>query len=525
MNNKFSLKTLIFPTIILLVFILVGHFAQRFIRQNVNEHASQSFEADSKEITLLINERLDNYNQALVGLRGLYSASKSVERSEFFAYSNDLNINYYYPGLSALEYLQLVPAKDKNSFIENIKKDTSINLLGYPDFTIYPASDNSENLVVTYTYPEADNYKSLGFDFYSDATRKKIAEMARDNNDLYYTPKVLLQPDNAPGFLGILPIYKNNAPIVTLLEKQTNLLGFVRITVKIDNFFNNIVSNVDPDYSDLKFKVYDTELRASPSEENLLYSSSTVATTEVLKQNRTDTLKIGGRDWVIQYNSPIDYNLSNIEKISPTITLVAVLILGVFVFWLLIIFSNSSRRAMNLAKEMTAKLSISEGKLNGMLAAVKDPFIMMDEFGKIEFWNQASEKMFMYKSQEVMGKPLHDIIPLDLNRNKYKQDMGQFAKTGKNWVVGGTFELPVKDKTGRKFFIELSVSSMKLDEKWHAIGTMRDVTKKKEYSEELKNRTEELERMNKLMVGRELKMMELKKEIERLKQKNQERRT
>ncbi len=45
-----------------------------------------------------------------------------------------------------------------------------------------------------------------------------------------------------------------------------------------------------------------------------------------------------------------------------------------------------------------------------------------------------------------------------------------------------------------------------------------DVTDRKKAEQELRNKTEELEKMNKLMVGRELKMVELKREIDKLKE-------
>ncbi|MBA1343134.1 MAG: hypothetical protein C5S52_06010 [ANME-2 cluster archaeon] len=57
---------------------------------------------------------------------------------------------------------------------------------------------------------------------------------------------------------------------------------------------------------------------------------------------------------------------------------------------------------------------------------------------------------------------------------------------------------------------------MKLRGRWNAIGLIRDTTERKAAEEELKKRAGELEKFNKLAVGRELKMIELKKEINAL---------
>lgn len=51
------------------------------------------------------------------------------------------------------------------------------------------------------------------------------------------------------------------------------------------------------------------------------------------------------------------------------------------------------------------------------------------------------------------------------------------------------------------------------------MGVIRDITGRMKMEDELKNRLDEVERLNKLMVGRELKMEQFRKEIVRLRQR------
>jgi PAS domain S-box-containing protein len=83
------------------------------------------------------------------------------------------------------------------------------------------------------------------------------------------------------------------------------------------------------------------------------------------------------------------------------------------------------------------------------------------------------------------------------------------------------FEEPQTTPSGDKIVIKTSKVPL-TDPQGNVIGilgTYEDITERKKVEEELKQNVEEIERMNKLMTGRELKIIELKKEIEELKKK------
>ena len=96
--------------------------------------------------------------------------------------------------------------------------------------------------------------------------------------------------------------------------------------------------------------------------------------------------------------------------------------------------------------------------------------------------------------------------------------------TASNEIAAGNLNISVEAKTGDEIELlaksfnrmaeDLRKSRQKLEE-WGK--TLKD--KVKEKTEELQERVEELEKFNKVAVGRELKMIELKKEIEDLKKR------
>lgn len=143
--------------------------------------------------------------------------------------------------------------------------------------------------------------------------------------------------------------------------------------------------------------------------------------------------------------------------------------------------------------------------------------------GDITDINRAFEELTNYKPLEVIGKSVKTLF---LEEGKIEKIINEVIK--KKTIRNRELTLISKDK--KKISADVSVSVRK-DKKGNAIGYFMSITditevkkfqesleeKVKERTKELQVKIEELERFQKITVGRELKMIELKKEIERLK--------
>lgn len=153
----------------------------------------------------------------------------------------------------------------------------------------------------------------------------------------------------------------------------------------------------------------------------------------------------------------------------------------------------------------------------------QDAIIMMDNEGKIAYWNPAAERMFGYTLEEKNRRVLHTLLAPRRYYKAYKKGFKKFQKTGQGIVVGKTLELSAFRKDGTEFPIELSVSAIKIKGKWHATGIIRDITKRKQAEKALMKARDELEQRVKERTAELLKANEqLKREIEERKQAEKE---
>jgi len=155
---------------------------------------------------------------------------------------------------------------------------------------------------------------------------------------------------------------------------------------------------------------------------------------------------------------------------------------------------DQSRRDLERqVQQRTAELSRSEARLRAITVAAQDAIIMIDDCGRVTFWNPAAEVIFGYRSEEIMGRNLHDLLAPETYLEAYRQAFGAFRQTGAGNAIGKTLELEARRKDGRQIHVALSLSGVRIDEQWHAVGIVRDVTEQRRMREALRVNEERLD--------------------------------
>ena len=133
-----------------------------------------------------------------------------------------------------------------------------------------------------------------------------------------------------------------------------------------------------------------------------------------------------------------------------------------------------------------AELRDTEKKFHVLTSSSIDGIVLMDNNGKVSFWNNAAENMFGFTVDEILGQDLHSIIAPERHHEAFRKGIQNFADSGRGYFIGKTLELEGRKKDGTEFPVEISFSALQVKENWYAAGILRDITSRKEMDRKMK---------------------------------------
>jgi two-component system sensor kinase FixL len=125
-------------------------------------------------------------------------------------------------------------------------------------------------------------------------------------------------------------------------------------------------------------------------------------------------------------------------------------------------------------------LRASEAKFSGIISISSDAIVSVDEEQRIVHFNKGAETVFGYREHEIVGQPLHVLIPAHV-RDRHAEHLRKF---GAGPVIakrmGERQEIFGVRKNGEEFPAEASISRLELGSRRLFTAVLRDVTERKE---------------------------------------------
>ena len=148
--------------------------------------------------------------------------------------------------------------------------------------------------------------------------------------------------------------------------------------------------------------------------------------------------------------------------------------------------NNELIRENNERRRIERTLKESEEKFRMISASAHDAIVIMDYYGKISYWNKAAERTFDYPCDMVIGKKMLELILTKNQHEAYSSELECLNAINQSHFVGKTIELTANRRDGNEILIELSLSRVKVNEKWNAIAIIRDISERRRMEKKLR---------------------------------------
>jgi len=163
-------------------------------------------------------------------------------------------------------------------------------------------------------------------------------------------------------------------------------------------------------------------------------------------------------------------------------------------------------------KQTLESLKESEEKFRSIAEQTSDMISIADQNGVIIYASTASASIFQYEPEEMCGRNFTDFVEEKSIKKAYST-FEDCMRKGESFL---NIEFKMKKKDGTLFYGEINGSGFRYGTNFGTLVIIRDISDRKKVQNALQEKMNELMRFHDLTVGRELTMIDLKKEINKL---------
>jgi PAS domain S-box-containing protein len=134
--------------------------------------------------------------------------------------------------------------------------------------------------------------------------------------------------------------------------------------------------------------------------------------------------------------------------------------------------------------EMPTGAALTDDALRSAVDAAPDGILVVDEAGTIVFVNPMAERLFKYERDELVGESVDRLVPVAMQA-AHAAHRAAYMRNTRTRAMGSGIDLRGRQRSGREFPVEISLSPVQRGERTLVIAIVRDVSERRETAEEL----------------------------------------
>jgi len=157
----------------------------------------------------------------------------------------------------------------------------------------------------------------------------------------------------------------------------------------------------------------------------------------------------------------------------------------------LVAFPLDVRRAVGQRDAARRRQQESETTAQALFEVAAQGIFIVDRQGRIRMANPATESMFGFRVEEMLGQPVEMLIPESLHAQHIGHRDHYFARP-QTRPMGLGLDLQARRKDGSEFFVEISLSYIQTQQDTLAVAFVTDVSKRRADAQAIRRQGEEL---------------------------------
>ena len=142
----------------------------------------------------------------------------------------------------------------------------------------------------------------------------------------------------------------------------------------------------------------------------------------------------------------------------------------------------------------------TEARRAAMLESAIDAVVAIDHRGIITEFNPSAERIFGYASEEVLGRPMVDLIVPPSLRDRHLRSFARYLATGESSILGRPVEITAMGADGTEFPVELAVARIDVPGPPSFTAYIRDIGNRKRRERALQESLDRHRRLEALLV-------------------------